>query len=235
MDQDLIVTKHNDLIEASYKLTLEEQRLLLICIAKLDSRPNTPFPDAITISAEEYSDQYGILLRNAYQQLQDASSKLYERDIKIKNAQKKERMRWVYRVIYHDGEGCITLKFSPDVKPYISQLNGFFKSYHLKQIARMKSTYSIRLYELLNQWRDSGKRFFTLADFKEMLQINDAYDRYTDLRKWVIEPAIEEINDKTDLHVTFQPEKKSRKVVKLVFFFASQREPIPAKGVKIPV
>ena len=216
-DKTLVVTKHNDLIEASYMLNLEEQRLLLLCIAKIDSQKT--MPDQITISASEFGENFGLCTKNAYRQLKAATNDLYERDIKIRKDKKQIRMRWVYCVNYHDGEGKVTLKFSPTIVPYLCQLQGIFKSYQLKNICSIKSTHSIRLYELVNQWRDTGKRFVRVDDFKDMLQLGDKYERYVDLRKWVIEPAIRELNSKSDLIISFQPEKEGRKVVRLNFSF----------------
>jgi len=219
MNNNLVVTKHNHLIEASYKLTLEEQRLILACIARIDSRQNGRIPSSITITAQEYSELFGIQLKNAYHQLREATDNLYERDIKIREAKTRKRRRWVQGADYNDSQGSVTLSFSDYVKPYIGQLNGLFKSYQLKNVCSLKSIYSIRLYELLNQWRDTGKRYIRLDDLKMMLQISDKYERYADLRKWVIEPAIKELNAKTDFKINFKPEKNGRKVVKLVFTF----------------
>ncbi len=224
MPKNLIVTKHNHLIEASYRLTLEEQRLLLICISKIDPRTREGIPENCTITAAEYSEQFGIQLKHAYQQLRTATDTIYERDIKIKGAKYRKRRRWVQGADYNDDHGSITLIFSDYVKPYLGQLNGLFKSYQLKSISSLKSVHSIRLYELLNQWKQTGKRFIKLDDFKEMLNIEDKYDRYADLRKWVIEPAIRELNNKTDFNVRFEPEKQGRKVVRLSFFFTCKQK-----------
>ena len=221
---EMLVTKHNDLIEASYRLKLEEQRLLLACIAQLDSRENADIPDTITVTAKEYADIFGIHLRHSYQQLKDSANSLYERDIKIKSLNTRKRQRWVYSISYNDSAGSVSLSFAPNLKPYLCQLNGYFKSYQIKNIGSLKSVHSIRLYELLNQWKETGTRFIRLNDFKDMLQLSDKYSLYADLRKSVIEPAIKELNQKTDFNVSFEPEKDGRKVVKLVFVFTVKQQ-----------
>jgi plasmid replication initiation protein len=221
MNNKLVVTKHNHLIEASYKLTLEEQRLILACIAKIDSRENGNIPSSITITAKEYGELFGIQLKHAYQQLREATDNLYERDIKIRDAKTRKRRRWVQAADYNDSQGSVSLSFSDYVKPYIGQLNGLFKSYQLQNVCSLKSIYSIRLYELLNQWRETGNRYVRLDDFKNMLQISDKYERYADLRKCVIEPAIKELNQKTDFCVSFKPEKQGKKIVRLTFNFST--------------
>lgn len=220
---NLLITKHNDLIEASYKLSLEEQRLVLSCIAQIDSRLHKDVPDSITVSAEDYASLFGIKVRHAYEQMKGAVDRLYERDIRVKTPGQKDRLRWVYRVSYLEGEGKVSLRFSPDIKPYIGQLNGLFKSYKLKNISRLRSAYSIRMYELLNQWRDTGTRFILVKDFKYMLQLDDKYHRYSELNRCVIKPSLAEINAKTDMVVSLSTEKKGRSIYKLIFNFECKR------------
>ena len=222
MNQHLVV-KHNDLIEAGYKLTLEEQRLVLACISKIDSRPGAEVPDLITITASEYSELFGLQMKHAYSQLKEATSNLYERDIRIKGKKKTERMRWVYRVAYSDGKGMVSLKFSPDIKPYLSQLNGMFTRYQLAHVARLKSPYSIRLYELLSQWRSTGERVIELGELRSLLELEDKYEKFNDLKKRVIQPAINELNRQTDLDITFDTQREGRSIARLLFLFTAKQ------------
>lgn len=212
-----VVVKHNDLIEAGYKLTLEEQRLVLACIGKID--PGNGVPDVIRVSAKEYAELFGLQLKHAYSQLKEATNHLYEQDIILKGDDHTRRMRWVSSVAYHDKQGFVTLDFSPRIKPYLSQLNGMFTSYQLANIARLKSPYSIRLYELLCQWRSKGERAIELSELRELLALNTRYPRFADLKKRVIQPAVEELNTKTDLLVTMATERQGRSILRLLFVF----------------
>lgn len=226
MATDLRVVKHNQLIEASYHLTLEEQRLILSCIAKIDPRENVDFPDEITITAKEYAKNFGINLSDSYRCLKRAGDNLFNQTIKLSNDVGNGKLRWIYRIHYFDGEARISVKFSPDVKPYLGQLSGMFSSYKLRNVGRITSTHAIRLYELLNQWRSSGKRYIHIDEFKDMLVLGDKYPKYADLRRWVIEPGINEVNKKSDLNVSFSVEKKGRKVHTLKFDFSSKKQVI---------
>ncbi|WP_257282319.1 replication initiation protein [Endozoicomonas sp. ISHI1] len=218
MNQNLIV-KHNDLIEAGYKLTLEEQRLVLACISKIDSRPGAEVPDAITITASEYAGLFGVRMKHAYSQLKEATNNLYEQDILIKGEQKTRRMRWVSSVLYNDGEGSVTLDFSQRIKPYLSQLNGMFTRYQLVSVAQLKSPYSIRLYELLSQWRDKGKREIRVSELRSLLELEDRYEKFYELKRWVIQPAVNELNRQTDFDVTFETQREGRFIKRLLFSF----------------
>ena len=101
-ESNLTITKSNYLIEASYKLTLNEQRLILACIAQLDSRK--PMPNGkLTVRATDFADTYGIPEHKAYEYLEEATTKLFERDIKTYDGRSHQRFRWVDWVKYHDG------------------------------------------------------------------------------------------------------------------------------------
>ena len=111
----LLVTKANDLISASYRLTLQEQRLLLAAIAQVD--PRKPMPSKITVTAASFAEIYGVPIRFAYTNLKEAADSLYERDIQTFDGKNRTRIRWVYKATYAEGEGRVTLNFTVDVIP----------------------------------------------------------------------------------------------------------------------
>lgn len=222
------VVQSNVLVEASYRLNLEEKRVVIAAISKID--PRRDVPDSITITAEEYAKLFDLKIDAAYQQLKEAAAKLYTRTIKLNSKDSKNRpvddeMRWVYRrAIYHSREGKVTLSFSPDLMPYLGQLKEQFTGYKAHNVRALKSTYSIRLYELLTQYLAAGERWITVDKFREMLDLEDKYPRFADLNRWIIEPSIKELNAKSNYEVLFRPEKKGRAVHKLWFFFNEKQQ-----------
>lgn len=220
------VTQANELIEASYKLSLEEKRLVVAAISKIDSR--NKIPDTITIHADEYALFFDLNPKNAYQQLRAAARNLYERTIKLyeldANGKPIEKeTRWIdQKAIYAPGSGKVVIGFSARVTPFLSELKQKFKGYKLENIKALKSPYSIRLYELLYQYRDIGRRFITAEQLRSLFQTGDTYPRFADLKRWIITPAIEELNHKTNLDVSYELEKKGRSVHKIWFDFAEK-------------
>lgn len=219
---ELIVTKHNNLIEASYRLTLNEQRLVLFCIARLDARKPIPKNDLFIITAKEFSKTFGIEEKHAYEALDDAASSLYERDIKTYDGEHRERFRWVSGIRYHDNEGKVTLGFSTWVSPYLTMLHKQFSSYKLSQIAGLKSVYSIRLLEFLMQFRVTGKLIIELEKFKDRLEIKNEYKRFFDLKRRVIGPAVKELTEKSNLNINWKPIKSGRNIKQLEFIFSEK-------------
>lgn len=221
----LKVTKANELIEAGYKLTLNEQRVVLAAIAQVDSRKPMP-KGKITIHAAHFAETFGVEPKHAYEALEDAANRLFERDIQTYDQKNRirERFRWVYYVKYHEGKGCVTLGFSPEITPYLTLLHKRFTSYELRQISRLGSPYAIRLYELLKQFAKTGERVIALDQFKERLELTDKYSRFSNLKARVIQPAIDEINSSTNLEVRWNTIRKGRTAVTLRFVFHEARQ-----------
>lgn len=203
-NNELVVTKHNSLIEASYKLTLNEQRLISFCIGKIDPRKPLPKDNMFEITAKEFAKEYGISPKKAYKELEEASKNLFEQDIKTYDGKYRERFRWIYGARYHDGEGKVTLGFSPWVIPYLTMLNQRFTSYYLQQIAELKSIYSIRLFEFLMQFKSTGRFIIELSRFRERLGLTTQYERFFDLKRIVIDRSVNELNKKSNLVINWR-------------------------------
>jgi len=214
---NLTVVKHNHLNQASYKLTLDERRLILSSIALIN--PRNEMPAEITIQASDYAYQWGINETNAYMQLKEARANLFERKIKMVINGEVDELRWVYRAKYADGQGYIKLSFSPDIKPYLSQLKSHFTSYRLTEVKSFKSGHAIRLYELLMQFKESGWYVENLHRLKEKFGVENNYDRWVDFKKNVIDIAVKEINLNTNYQVKYDAVRRGRKINQVKFYF----------------
>ncbi len=217
--KELFVTKHNGLIEASYKLTLNEQRLVLLCISQLDPRKPLPKENLFTITAKDFASMFGISEKCAYRELENASKDLYEQDIRTYDGKYNCRFRWVYGVKYHDSEGKVTLGFSPWVAPYLATLHERFTRYNLKKVSGLKSVYAIRLFEFLIQFKRTGKLLISLDVFRDRLDIKNEYKRFCDLKRRVILTAVKELQEKSGLLINWKPIKSGKSVTQLEFNF----------------
>lgn len=225
------IYKSNRLIEAKYKLTTEEQRLILACIARIN--PTLPVPSSITITAEEYAHAYGIKRDAAYSQLKQAADALLRRQLKINSPEegKEIKINWVGAVVYEHRRGMISMEFSERIKPYLSQFaKGEFTSYRHLEIRNLSHQYSFRIFDMIMQFKSTTWRSITLADFRAYLGLEDSYPRFADLKKRVIIPVINELNCKTpDFEFSWEPAKKGRKIHSLIFHVK------PAKQAKLPL
>lgn len=222
--KNLTVTQSNHLVEASYRLRLDEKRLILAAISKVDSRNYVP--DEITITAKEFGEMFDIDSTNTYRQLEKATDQLYDRDIRIAEPEKKRRtrMRWVQKVVYEDGHGEVRLKFVDDVKPYLGQLKSHFTSYKMIEVRHFSSGHAIRLYELLMQFKKTGNRIVEVSWLRAYFGIENRYKMFSDFRKWVVIPAIKEINTKSNIEVEWKPIKRGRTIHKIEFNFFEKQQ-----------
>lgn len=226
MKKELIV-KHNKLIEANYKLTLQEQKLILI-LAKEIKKEDVCFKNCI-FTVEELSNILSLDKRAYYSELKNLTEKLISRVIKIKEPDGLLQVSWLNSAKYYDKEGTIELSFSEKLKPYLLQLNSHFTKLEFNKIVSLNSVYAIRIYEFLKQYETLKERTVIINDLKETLQIQKKYKLYADFKRKVILKAQEEINEKTDLNIDFEEIKTGRKVTSIKFLISPN-----FKDVKIP-
>jgi plasmid replication initiation protein len=223
-DGGSLVTKANALIEASYNLTLNEQRIILACVAQLDGRKPMPRDAVFVLGVDEFVELFGNDPKNAYAEMEEAATKLYERDIRRIEGATRKRLRWVYMAEYKKGEGKVKLGFSPEIAPYLTMLHRRFTSYRLAEVASLRSTYAIRLFEMLAQFTDTGVFVISVADFKQRLGLEAKYERFSNLKARVIGPAVKDLVAKTSLDVTWKAIKKGKTVERLEFRFSEKRQ-----------
>ncbi|QIC80599.1 replication initiation protein RepM [Acinetobacter indicus] len=229
MKKDLVV-KTNRLNQAFQVLSLAEFHIVQLAI--VDARDTgtgltTDMP--LRIDALRYADVFGTTRQNAYMRMKEAEETLFNRRFSFFDEDGKlVKSRWISQVKYLDNEGAIEIVFTPAVVQGISRINGvkeFFTQYLLSQTANLKSVYSSRLYELLIQWRSTGKTpIINLEDFRAQLGVEeDQYKLMSDFKKRVLDLAINDINEKTDIKATYQQHKKGRSISGFSFTFKQKK------------
>lgn len=228
-----LVVKDNSLINASYTLSLVEQRLVLLAIIEArESGVGINTETFLELHAQHYANRFDINVKNAYSMLAEASQTLFNRQVTYitidekRNKPEKRVVRWVSGVSYVDGSGVIKLRFAPEIIPLITQLERNFTSYELSQVAHL-GLYATRLYELLIAWRSTGKvPEIELYDFRMKLGITlNEYKAMSDFKKRVLEPAIIQINQHTDIIATYDQHKQGRTIVGFSFKFKEKPKP----------
>lgn len=213
MKADLMtITKSNRFIQARYELTLTENRLLLLTLGRfnpMDEIPQRTYEFTVQEFCEHFQE---VDAKSAYHQIEQALISLQKRIIV---AEETPKYRTLINILseqtYFYEEGRYIITFHEKLMPLISNLKkGFFTSYALIQISALSSMHAMRIFELLMQFKGVGKRNILLSDFRDWLMIENKYSLFADLRKWVLEPAIKEINAKTDFLVSYEPKRRGR-------------------------
>lgn len=224
----LVVKKSNELIEARYKLTIGEQRLILLLATQI-RKDDEDFKD-YEIRVDDFARMFDLGTSSSlYEKVEQAADSLLGKIITLKSNEETEKTTWLSYIKYIHGSGKVRLRFDKSLKPYLLQLNKSihgFTQYHLKTVINFKSSYSIRLYELLKMevWKyekiakNQFEKKFDLAEYRLLMGIEKkAYPVFADLRKWVIEPTIKEVSEQTELAIIdVRYLKTSRKITGLV-------------------
>lgn len=238
MDQDRqLVVKSNHIIEASYRLSIAEQRVILSAISQV--RRDRPISDEVlySVTATEIAQLCGTDSKTAYRDLRAAAERLQTRRVTLSlepdgitiRSKRRRSTVWVQTVDYIDQEGRIEMRFGKDILPYLTGLQREFTQYALSDVAKMTSAYGIRLYELLAQWPE-GHRVVALDDLRCWLQLEDRYPSIKDLKRRVLDPAVEQINEHSPVMLTWSQRKTGRKITHLMFDYALKKQTKTANG-----
>ncbi|MBF0345212.1 MAG: replication initiation protein [Nitrospirae bacterium] len=217
-DKDALVVKSNYLVEACYRLTLTEQRVILYMVSMIN-QIDEDFK-LYRISVSEFIGILGIEDKDAYNQIRQVTNSLREKGLNIYDPKTDSLLNigWLSSSRYFTGKGYVELRFDPGLKPYLLQLKARFTSYKLENVIRLDSIYSIRIYELLMQYWRLGERTVKVADLRKLLGITgNEYALYGDFKKRVILTAQAELAKRTDLYFTFTEIKTGRKVTAIDF------------------
>jgi plasmid replication initiation protein len=216
------VTKGNKLIEAKYSRGLIETRIVDACVAKIDKACDLTPERFFEISAAELFDLHNeeMDVTDIHRQLKIAAENLSKQQLKIPAT--NTWINWFSSVSSPEGEGKIILRFSVDIKPYLFAIESNFTSYPLKNTLLFKGSYSHRIYEFLRQWLSFGNKEFSIDELKDRLELDNEYERIDNLKQRVIDPALEEINQHSDIWVKYSQRKTGRKVTHFLFTFGKK-------------
>ena len=222
-----LVTKDNSLIGASYSLGVVEQRLIFLAI--IEAREQKTLIEAgglLRIYAQSYAKQFNVEKHTSYEAMKRAVEGLYEAGFAYSKIDERSgkighyKSRWVDKIGYIDDLGCVELVFASDVIPLITRLEARYTEYELKQVVGLQSEYAIRLYELIIQWRSVGRTSqISLVELREKLGLVDEYQRIEAFKRRVLDLAITQINEHTDITVEYEQHKQGRIITGFTFKF----------------
>jgi plasmid replication initiation protein len=220
--RSLKVTKQNHLVEAEAYLTLPEKRMILYAISKLDSRK--AIPKRMKVTAVQFAKVMGLDISEAYKELFKAIDNLYERSIKTTDPEKKEVIRWIQtKGKYIEGHGKITFTWCEFLIPYISELVSDYTSYYLDDIKKLPTANCITIYELMAQFRATGKRVMSVKNLKSILSLQNKYKIFDAFNRRILKPSIIAINKYTDLLIDVSYIRDGNTIHSIVFKISTKR------------
>lgn len=225
--QKPMIVKSNKLIQASYRLTLVEQQLILFAIAKAREEQTLITPlTVLKIRAIEFAEMFGSDESTVYRDLKAAAKRLSRRQLTIKDidpASGYERggvTNWTQHADYVPRLAEVQIAFTMKIIPYITRLEkeAGYTRYTIEKIGNMTSAHGVRFYELMAQYRAAGSRTIKIGELREMMHLGATeYKLLADLKKRVIDEGIKQVNAYSDLEVDYTQRKAGRQVDALIF------------------
>ena len=219
------VTKHNELVQSTYKLSLQQQRILLIIASRI--QPKDENFKLYQFNTKDIIDILGLSTTSGsyYSQIKTIVNDLQSKTLTIKTKDRETNLSWVITSDYFPKQGFFQVELHPKLKPYFLELKDKFTKYRLENVLRLNSSYSIRMYELLKQYEGIGIRKFAVQELKELLAIEPGkYKQYGHFKSKILLHSQEQIEKHTDLRFDFKELKTGRKITRLEFYIKTKNQ-----------
>jgi plasmid replication initiation protein len=234
-NKNALVVQSNKLIEARYHLTVNEQRLIFTIASMIHIDDKEFYTYELPVS--ELAKLLDISLSNIYRDIDRITDQLMERFVQIKEDDGLLKVGWVSSCKYLPEKSSIRFRFDPELKPYLLQLRRDFTPARLSILSQFQSIYSIRMYQLLKQYRKVGYRIISVVDLKQMLGIGEEkYKLFKKFRVAVLNQAKKEFEKKSptgshlcDLTFDLETIREGKIITKLKFIIKqiSYQERLP--------
>ena len=234
--KDISISKSNTLIEAGFDLTLAEHDLMTLAINKLHKQATGNHE--VFITAQEFAVANKISDSHAYQQLKATADKLMERHLKfplyidLDKKQNKEpnavcvvppkhgryetvptKHNWLQSVGYMESNGFIYLLFTDPIRFLIDKTGDSYTTYNFTNTIEMTTFGGKRLYEMVCKWKDLGKtKMMYIDEWKDFFGVSSKYEKVFEFKRWVLLPAIAEVNSQGDFRISLKQEKVGRSI-----------------------
>lgn len=227
-ERNLTVVHSNDLVEAAYSISTDEMRLIMFAASKVDSRSKNV--GELKVYPKDFAQTYGVSLRNVHRNLVNSIKSLGCKSVTICQNERNVILPWLAKGSYErdlESENYVSIEFSKYIEPYLFELKERFTTINFEYASRLNTPFSFRLYQWLlkaknlNSAKEYGAVSVVLDNtwMKEQAGLVGLYERWDVFRNRVIEPAIEQINSKTDISVIWEPIRKGRSIQAVKFSY----------------
>jgi len=229
MNKLSIVAKSNDLIDARYKLSLNEQRLIILLTSVI--QPDDDDFHDYDLLVSEFAIMFGIeCVKDIHARVEETAKNLVGKRLDLSKGKEKEYVAWLSHAKYIEGKGIINISFDKSLKPYLLQLKSHFTQYRLLYVVKFKSSYSIRLYEILKSYEYLGNggvfyREFSLVELKNIFGVEKGeYEIFSNFKNRIIGTSVREINQHSDIFVSSVEYIKEGRAVSRIKFIVEPKE-----------
>jgi plasmid replication initiation protein len=231
--KDALIRQANSLVEARYKLSLNEQKIVMM-MATMIKKDDENFT-RVRIKLQDFIDAVGTSHHSTYEDIKKFAKGLKHKDIEIEDEERWLLTGWIVSFEYLKKEQFIELEFSPKLRPWLLELQKSYTKYQLKYAMHLRSFYAIRIYLLLKQFFPRiPERTFELNELRSMLGIEkNEYKNFNDFTRRIIIPAKKDLTDNADIAFEYEPIKTERKKIGRVKFIIQTNVPKPKQCVLV--
>jgi plasmid replication initiation protein len=221
------VAQHNALINARFSFVPLQMRLFVALLSRIDF-DDVDFKEHFIPLEELVFDRRG---GSAYEQVDEmckglTSFTLYIEELEEKTRKRRRKPSYTYIPLmaeagYRADLGGVVASFNPKIMPYLLQLreSGNFTTADIKQVLKLKSPQSLRIYWLLKEYAGFGRRTISVEDLRFILGIEEhEYPRFSNFKARVLDKAQSEIAE-TDIPFTYELEREGKTVARIKFLF----------------
>jgi len=200
-----VVKKAEDLLLARYDLSELSIKLMSVLIAML-RKDDAEFAHRYILRISDWKELTGLTGRSVYENLLRSAKELQDNPIMIKRPKGWLVLNWLASFEYIEESGEIELEISSKLKPYLIELQERFLQYGIENILPLRSSYVIRLYELLKH------------EYNKIINYNNQ-------KAVIYEISISEISkEKTDIQIEYKEIKRGRAVNSIEFTIRSNNK-----------
>lgn len=227
-NNDLVVRKSNKLIQDfKFSLSKAEIRVVNFIIANIKSPLYDDEFNTLDFNISDYYKYLGIknpagtdyeYLKHIVRGLRNKTSDW------VQIGDYETIVSWIEKPTFYPNTGRIKLKLDDDLKPYLLKMNGYITA-ELNYYFEMTSKYSMRLYELLKSYEGFKKKIFEVDELKKDIDaMLKSYSNFGKFRQAALEPAVREINEITDLVVSYKEIKTGVKITHIEFTISKEKK-----------
>lgn len=245
--KSFVVTMHNDLVHAKFSdsLTINEQKILFAVLSNVEP-PKREFIDGkqvivkpvleiptFRVPVKQFTEFLGIKDPN-YTQYNATVKKLMKKLIEIRQPNGSwELFQWVTSAKYISDTGIAEIKVSPELYPYLLNLERDFTTAKLHILLNFKSMYSSKLYQLLTKWSKLGSWKVELDELRSLMGVSVKKEsngvkefrlpKYSHFKERALQVAVNEINEYTNLEISITEHKTGKKVTAITFNITTKK------------
>lgn len=218
------VVQSNEITESAYSLSRDQKRIIYMCLSqiKFDCGQHD---GSFEIKVAEYAELFSVSSHEASRDIKLAIKDLFKRSITFfvpsestETEIATDEYAWLSKSASRPKKGLYILNINRELMPFMLNLKNKFTKFQLADTEKLTNPYAMRLYESLCQFKAAGVFVAKTSWLIERYQLPQSYNRYPDLKRRFLIPAIEEINSKTSLNTTYIEQKNGRKVEKILFY-----------------